>query len=124
MNGYTQINIGGKLRGFKWGKWAVEKYALTNSKRLLESNLGTEDFIFIVNAGLCMNCFCKQVEPDFTFENVVDWMEDFAPEELIKVNEAIESSNIWIAKKKAESELQLKSGGSKTRKKKSSPSVH
>jgi len=116
MNGYTQLNIGGSVRGFKWGKWALEFYMRSlklKENESIENVMGTENFDKIVYAGLRMNCYIKQVEPDFTFEDVVNWVEVIEESEVIKVNGAVENApmmHAFIPKKKEESPSVLKSG--------------
>ncbi len=127
MNGYTQINIGGKVRGYKWGKWALEFYMRSlnlKENETVEGVMGTENFDKIVYAGLRMNCYMKQTEPDFTFEDVVNWVEVIEESEILKVNTAIEDAPVmqsFLPKKKEAEELPLKSGGLKSKKKGSLP---
>lgn len=125
MNGYTQINIGGNVKGFKWGKWALEFYMRSlklKPDETIETVLGTENFDKIVYAGLRMNCYMKQVEPDFTFEDVVNWIEVIKEGEILKINAAIEDAPVmqaFLPKKKEEVELLLKNGLPKSKKKES-----
>ena len=92
---YIQINIGGKLRGWKVNQLTLEEW----SKRMGTSN--TSAVYSAVNAGLIANCYVKGVEPDFTFEDVCDWCDQLlsSPEgvktvELIK--ETFEKSDAYI----------------------------
>ncbi len=129
MNGYTQINIGGNVRGFKWGKWSLEFYMRSLNLKpdeTIEGVLGTENFDKIVYAGLRMNCYMKQVEPDFTFEDVVNWIEVIEESEILKINAAIEDAPVmqaYLPKKKEVEKLPLESGGQKSKKKESLPLV-
>lgn len=106
MNGYTQINIGGKLRGWKWGKWALEFYMRSlklKENETVDNVMSSENFDRIAYAGLRMNCYMKQAEPDFTFEDVVNWLEVVHADEVIKINEAIADSPLmkdYMPKKK------------------------
>ena len=136
MNGYTQLNLD-KTRGFKWGKYAFEKYmrmlnlnADEDVTGTINNKLSSEHSAIILYCGLSMNCFVKQQEPDFSFEDCVEWDETMKPEEQIKINEAVESSG-WFSefkdslKKKEEElkELLQESGGKSGRKKSSSLAV-
>ena len=64
---YIQIEIGGKLRGWKVNQLTLEEW----SKRMGTTN--TSALYSAIYAGLVANCYVKSEEPDFTFENVCDW---------------------------------------------------
>lgn len=64
---YIQIEIGGKLRGWKVNQLTLEEW----SKRMGTTN--TSALYSAIYAGLIANCYVKSEEPDFTFENVCDW---------------------------------------------------
>jgi hypothetical protein len=80
---YIQIEIGGKQRGLKFNQLSLETYT---------KNVGNEVSTAIYAtfyAGLIGNCYAKQEEPDFTFEDVTDWVdklyEEGRKEEIKKV---------------------------------------
>ena len=67
---YIQIEIGGKLRGLKFNQLSLEEYT---------KNVGTGTATAIYAtfyAGLVGNCYVKQEEPDFTFEDVTNWVDE------------------------------------------------
>lgn len=68
---YIQINIGGKDRGLKFNQMAVEVYAKNLNLEAIESSSIYATFF----AGLVGGCYAKQEEPDFTFSDVVDWVD-------------------------------------------------
>ena len=66
---YIQIEIGGKLRGLKFNQLSLEVY----TKHV---GTGMSSAIYATfYAGLVGNCYVKQEEPDFTFEDVTDWVD-------------------------------------------------
>ena len=116
MNGYTLLNLD-RPRGFKWGKYASELYVRTLNKKDKEQvgmAMEAESTASIVYSGLMGNCFIKQVDPDFTFEEVVDWCDVMHADELKKLHEAINSSQYFqkvIEVSKKNEELLLRDGG-------------
>lgn len=77
MNGYIQADILGKVRGLKFGMLAAQQI-FTQANRLNKS-LGAEVDAALVPVviywGLFNNCYVKQEDPDFTFEQVCDWVD-------------------------------------------------
>jgi len=129
MNGYTLLNLD-KPRGFKWGKYASELYIRTLNKKdsdQVGQAMEAESASAIIYAGLMGNCFVKQQEPDFTFEQVVDWCDVVHGDELLKVREAINSSQYFLKVReisKKNEELLQKDGGKQGKKKGHSPLVN
>ena len=129
MNGYAELTILGRKRGLKFGTLAFERLggALDAIEKSGEyyTTAFTADLVY---AGLINNCYRKQEEPDFTYEQVFDFVDDNIsdPEivkELSEVINAFESSKplqdaIEAVNKMAE-ESKKKAG----RKSKSSPSA-
>ena len=78
MNGYIQTNILGQQRGLKFGMEACQQIMLKAAK--LNIQLGSEIEIAIVPViiywGLYNNCLRKNTDPDFTYEQVYDWVEE------------------------------------------------
>lgn len=75
---YIQVEIGGKLRGLKFNQYA---------HILIQEKIDPDHATASINAalfygGLKGNCFVKGEEPDFTFEDVNDWIEEL-PEDVI-----------------------------------------
>lgn len=73
---YIQIELGGKLRGLKFNQLAIEIAA--------EYRAGDSSAVIgyaVVYGGLRGNSYVKREEPDYTFENVTDWLDEI-PSEL------------------------------------------
>ena len=77
INGYTQADILGRKRGLKFGMIAVQQITL-DAKRI-GAVLGNEIDIALVPViiywGLFNNCYIKREDPDFTFEDVCDYVD-------------------------------------------------
>ena len=77
MNGYTQLNLLGRNRGLKFGALAAEQIMVKLAK--LQQDTGgiyTSSMITeIIYWGLVNNCYAKREDPDFTFEEVMDWVD-------------------------------------------------
>lgn len=80
---YLQIEIGGKLRGLKFNQYAV----ITMAKLVDLDNYEASAGYALIYAGLRANLYVKREEPDFTFEQVCDWVEDLSQETLTKIME-------------------------------------
>ena len=78
MNGYINVEILGKNRGLKFGMLATQQIMLEVAR--LNKQLGNEVDIAVIPVvvywGLFNNCYVKREDPDFTFEQVCDWMDD------------------------------------------------
>lgn len=78
MNGYIQAEVLGRRRGLKFGMPAAQQIMLAAHR--LNKTFGNElDLVLvpvIVYWGLWNNCYNKQEDPDFTFENVSEWVDD------------------------------------------------
>ena len=77
-NGYIQVNILGKMRGIKFGMIAVQQITLEAQKlgKVLGVSLDFAMVPVIVYWGLYNNCYVKREEPDFTFEDVSDFVDE------------------------------------------------
>lgn len=79
MNGYIQMDVLGRRRGLKFGLLAQNQIALETQKlgQVLAGN--AVDFALvpvILYWGLFNNCYIKREDPDFTFEDVVNFVDD------------------------------------------------
>jgi hypothetical protein len=76
-NGYVQMDILGRKRGLKFGMTAVHKIAMDAQKlgATIGENIDYEVVPVIVYWGLFNNCYVKREDPDFTFEDVVEWVD-------------------------------------------------
>lgn len=88
---YIQVEIGGKQRGLKFNQMAV----ITMTKYLDFENLAATYGYALVYAGLVANCYVKREEPDFTFEQVCDWVETLTPEKLVEIRDVFESTQTF-----------------------------
>lgn len=71
MNGYCQIEIAGRKVGLKFNMYAIEQM------ESIKGNTGTiKNFTSVIWAGLLGNAYAKQTEPDLTFEQVNDWVDE------------------------------------------------
>lgn len=69
---YIAIDIGGKVRGWKVNQMTLEIWSKRTS---LESENASSTYA-AVYGGLVANCYAKSEDPDFTFENVCDWVDE------------------------------------------------
>ena len=78
MNGYMQAEILGRKRGIKFGTIAIRQITLYSEKngKALGETLDLALIPIIVYWGLFNNCYIKQEDPDFTFEDVVEFVDD------------------------------------------------
>ncbi len=98
MNNYLQINIGGKLRGWKINQMTIEIW----SKQYDKDAAGASSTYGVVFGGLKANCYAKQEDEDFTLEDVCNWVDDMQLTEegradLKAIKDAFESSQHYIA---------------------------
>lgn len=94
--GYIRVEIGGKERGLKFSQYAKEIIDEKTHKGTLSSN--AKNYYAIFYGGLIGNCSAKEEEPDFTYEDVEEWVDELLikPEEfnilLLKVIEVIKAT--------------------------------
>lgn len=88
---YIQLELGGKARGLKFNQMAV----ITMTNYLDFQNLAATYGYALIYAGLVANCYVKREEPDFTFEQVCDWVETLTPEQLTEVRTVFESTQTF-----------------------------
>ena len=81
---YCRIDIGGKERGLKFNQMAM---IILSEKTDKDHPLATAGYALIY-AGLKANCYVKSDEPDFTFEQVCEWVDVISNDDMNKVNEA------------------------------------
>lgn len=80
---YIQIELGGKLRGLKFNMFALEEYtkrigmALNYAiKTNKDVNLSQATLVYAcVYSGLIGNYYAKEIDQNFTFEDVTDWVD-------------------------------------------------
>jgi hypothetical protein len=73
-----QADIFGRKRGLKFGTIAIRQITLYSEKngKALGETLDLALIPIIVYWGLFNNCYIKQEDPDFTFEDVVEFVDD------------------------------------------------
>jgi hypothetical protein len=89
---YIQIEIGGKLRGLKFNQLAIEIISQYNDSQTQSGFLYS-----MVYGGLRGNSYVKREEPDYSFEDVCDWIDNMENKEqaVIEVTNAMTESQIW-----------------------------
>jgi len=122
-NGYMQAEILGRKRGLKFGTIAIRQITLYSEKngKALGETLDLALIPIIVYWGLFNNCYIKQEDPDFTFEDVVEFVDDniSTPEIFTDIVKCLYSSklvsgNVTATDKKEQkksSTLRQKKGG-------------
>jgi hypothetical protein len=94
-DGLITLQLGGKERTLKFNMRALE----TLSEVKLAGDIGLSSAAVIVYAGLIGWHYAKQTQPDFTFEDVSEWVEDIMLSEdrgvIADVNECFESSRAF-----------------------------
>lgn len=95
---YIQVDIGGKLRGLKFNQYA---HIIIQEK--VDPSFPTASInSALFYGGLKGNCFVKGEEPDFTFENVCDWIEELDEQTVISVYEVYMNTTTFLKAKAAE----------------------
>lgn len=94
---YIQIELGGEKRGWKVNQMTIELW----SKMINEDAFNSSSNYSAVYAGLIANCEAKRIDPDFTYEQVCDWVDELnltpaGLETLDKIKEAFEASQYYI----------------------------
>lgn len=97
-NGYIQADILGRKRGLKFGMLAVQQISLESQKigKILGASVDLALVPVIVYWGLYNNCYIKREEPDFTFEEVCDFVDEnvSTPEIFTQIIECFYNSRI------------------------------
>ena len=96
-NGYCEITVGGKKVGLKFNMYAIELFSEIKGRSTTIKNLTT-----IVYAGMLGNCYAKQTEPELSFEDISDWVDEQMINqdetgELATVSECFQASNVLKA---------------------------
>lgn len=94
---YIQIEIGGRVRGLKFNQYAhiivQEKIDPDHSNASINSAL--------IYGGLKGNCYVKGEEPDFTFEQVCDWIEELPEDVMLSVYNVYMNTTAFLKAKEA-----------------------
>ena len=86
---YTQIEIGGKKRGLKFNNFAFNAAVKKKLPGFEEETAGYALFY----GGLIANCYAKNEQPDFTFEESMEWYDTLTPEQGEAITKAISETD-------------------------------
>ena len=121
MNGYMQAEILGRKRGLKFGTIAIRQITLYSEKngKALGETLDLALIPVIVYWGLFNNCYIKQEDPDFTFEDVVEFVDDniSTPEIFTDIVKCLYSSKLVSGNVTATDEKEQKKSSTSRQKK-------
>lgn len=94
MTGYIQLELGGKKRGIKFGNYALIEYSKLNGTGVVEFNEQNPIKLCadLVYCGLKNNCFVKKEIEDFTYEDVVMWVDDMPIQQITEITQVFEES--------------------------------
>jgi hypothetical protein len=94
MTGYIQLELGGKKRGLKFGNYALMEYSKLNGTGVVEFNETNPIKLCadLVYCGLKNNCFIKKQVEDFTYEDVIGWVDGMPITQITEVTQAFEES--------------------------------
>ena len=94
MTGYIQLELGGKKRGVKFGNYALIEYSKLNGTGVVEFNEQNPIKLCadLVYCGLKNNCFIKKEVEDFTYEDVVMWVDDMPISQITEITQVFEES--------------------------------
>ena len=121
MNGYIQADMLGRTRGLKFGMLAVQQIGMEMQKLgkvFGDNSIDLAAVPVIIYWGLFNNCYIKKEDPDFTFEEVVDFVDEniSSPDLFTPILQAFYDSKFLQPTQQAPQEEQKKSSTS-TRKK-------
>jgi hypothetical protein len=88
---YIQLEIGGKLRGLKFNKLALNQMQVNINWEMYDATAKYG----LIYGGLVGNNFVKQVENDFTFEDVCDWVDMMSDEDILKADACFKSTQMY-----------------------------
>jgi hypothetical protein len=94
MTGYIQLELGGKKRGVKFGNYALIEYSKLNNTGVVEFNEQNPIKLCadLVYCGLKNNCFIKKEVEDFTYEDVISWVDDMPIAQITDITKVFEES--------------------------------
>lgn len=93
MSNYIKVKLGGKERGLKFNMGALRHLGeITQSDPLDFTNVADPlkqfDFVkAIVHAGLLANADSKKSEPDFSDNDVIDWVSELSAQEAAEITQ-------------------------------------
>ena len=84
---YIKVELGGKERGLKFNQLALEVLSSYTSNEFSTANVYAMFY-----GGLRGNSYMKREEPDYTFEDVCDWVDTLYAEKKIDVIKQVENA--------------------------------
>jgi hypothetical protein len=109
---YIQIELGGKLRGLKFNMYALEEYtkrigiALDQAIKRNSTDISQATLVYAcVYSGLIGNYYAKEIEQDFTFEDVTDWVDAASNKDLEAACNCLSETERYKEKLRAISEI-------------------
>jgi hypothetical protein len=115
-----QADILGRKRGLKFGTIAIRQITLYSEKngKALGETLDLALIPVIVYWGLFNNCYIKQEDPDFTFEDVVEFVDDniSKPEIFTDIVKCLYSSKLVAGATSIDDKAEKKSSTSRQKK--------
>ncbi len=105
-NGYIQADLLGRVRGIKFGMLALQQISMEAQRlgSVLGSSVDLAMVPVIIYWGLFNNCYIKREDPDFTFEDVVQFVDDHVsePERFTPIVECLYQSKLIAGEPQAE----------------------
>jgi hypothetical protein len=94
MTGYIQLELGGKKRGVKFGNYALVEYSKLNETGVVEFSEQNPIKLCadLVYCGLKNNCFIKKELEDFTYDDVIAWVDDMPITQITEITKVFEDS--------------------------------
>lgn len=113
MTGYIQLELGGKKRGVKFGNYALMEYSKLNNTGVVEFNDDNEIKLCadLLYCGLKNNCYIKREIQDFTYEDVMLWVDEMPMEQITEITKVFEET---VKSSQAVANIQDAMGGSST----------
>lgn len=91
MNGYINVELGGENRGIKFGNRALldvmAKHQITGNIKF-----SFDLVVDLVFFGMVNNCMIKKQNPDFTEDQVTEWVDDMPMEKLLEIFNVFQAS--------------------------------
>lgn len=101
LKNYLSLELGGKTRGLKFNIGTLKCFQALFDIDPLKFKAESDDFKDIVpfaekifHAALLSNCRSKKVEPDFTSEDVKEWIDELSGYEITEI--CTTWNNMWL----------------------------
>lgn len=109
MNGYIQIQVGGKPVGLKFAFPAIEWFTKAAKENIdvyfIGNDFSNEGFAELVFCSYKNNCLIKKISPELTYEHFYNWVEESRETEegkikIVEVMQCYTDSSILKDQKK------------------------